>query len=54
MEKGMKKQMGHTWIEGNKEVHTFLVEDQDHPQMIEIHGELQRLSGLMHDAGYVP
>jgi hypothetical protein len=22
--------------------------------MIEIHAELQRLSGLMHDAGYVP
>ncbi len=54
MENGVKKQMGHTWIEGNKEVHTFLVEDQDHPQMIEIHAELQRLSGLMHDAGYVP
>jgi hypothetical protein len=29
-------------------------EDQDHPQMIEIHAELQRLSGLMHDAGYIP
>jgi hypothetical protein len=49
LEKGVKKQTGHTWIEGNKEVHTFVVEDQDHPQMIEIHAELQRLSGLMHD-----
>ncbi len=48
-EKGVKKQPGRTWIEVNKEVHTFVVEDQDHPQMIEIHGELQRLSGLMHD-----
>jgi hypothetical protein len=54
MEKGVKKQPGRTWIEVNNEVHTFVVEDQDHPQMIEIHGELQRLSGLMHDAGYVP
>jgi len=38
----------------NNEVHTFVVEDQDHPQMIEIHAEMQRLSRLMHDAGYVP
>jgi hypothetical protein len=32
----------------------FVVDDQDQPQMIEIHAELQRLSGLMHDAGYMP
>jgi len=36
------------------EVHTLIVDDQDHPQMTEIHAELQRLSGLMHDVGYVP
>ncbi|CAM6015544.1 unnamed protein product [Sphagnum balticum] len=53
-ERGVKKQPGRTWIEVNNEVHTFVVDDQDHPQMIEIHAELQRLSGLMHDAGYVP
>ncbi|CAK9193462.1 unnamed protein product [Sphagnum troendelagicum] len=53
-EKGVKKHLGLTWIEVNNKVHSFVVEDQDHPQMIEIHGELQRLSGLMHDAGYVP
>ncbi len=35
----------------NNEVHMFEEEDQDHTQMIEIHAELQRLSGLMHDAG---
>ncbi len=38
----------------NKEVHTFVVGDRDHPQMMEIHAELQRLSRLMRDAGYVP
>jgi hypothetical protein len=32
----------------------FVVEDQDHPQMIEIRAELERLSGIMHDAGYLP
>ncbi|CAN5956074.1 unnamed protein product [Sphagnum jensenii] len=53
-EKGVKKQPGHTWIEVNNEVHTFVVDDQDHPQMPEIHAELQRLSGHMHDAGYRP
>jgi pentatricopeptide repeat protein len=53
-EKGARKQPGHTWIEENNEVHMFVVQDQDHPQMIEIHAELQRLSGLMNDAGYVP
>jgi hypothetical protein len=32
----------------------FVVDDQDHPQMIEICAELQRLSGPVHDARYVP
>jgi hypothetical protein len=31
----------------------FVGKDQGHPQMIEIHAQLQRLSGLMHDVGYV-
>jgi hypothetical protein len=31
----------------NNEVHTFVVGDQDHPQIMEIHEEL-------HGAGYVP
>jgi hypothetical protein len=38
----------------NNQVHTFVVDDQDHPQMIEIHAELKRLSWLMRDLGYVP
>jgi hypothetical protein len=36
-ENGVKKQPGCTWIEVNNEVHTFVVDDQDHPQMTEIH-----------------
>jgi hypothetical protein len=36
----MKKQLGHTQIEVNNEVHTFVVHNQDHPQMIEIHAKL--------------
>jgi hypothetical protein len=50
-EKAAKKQPGCTWIEVDNEVHIFLVEYQDHPQLIEIHAKLQRLLGLMHDAG---
>ncbi len=52
-EKGVKKQPSRTWIEVNIEVHTFVVDDQDHPQIIEIRAELLRLLGLMHDAGYM-
>ncbi len=35
-------------------VHTFVVDDQDHPQMIKICTELTRLSRLMSDWGYLP
>jgi hypothetical protein len=52
-EKGAKKQLGCTWIEVNNEVHLFVVEDQNQPQMTEIYAELQRLSGLMHDTRYM-
>jgi hypothetical protein len=50
----VKKQLVCTWIEVNNEVRTFVVDGQDHPQMIEFHRELQRLSGLMHDIKCVP
>jgi len=53
-EKGVKKQPRHTWIEVNNKVHTFVGDDQDRPQMLEICAQLQRLSGLLHNTGYVP
>jgi len=53
-ERGVKKQPGCTWIELNNKVHTFVVDDQDHPQISEIRAELKRLSGWMHEEGYVP
>jgi len=37
MEKGVKKQPACTWIEVNGDVHVFVVDDQEHPQMLEIH-----------------
>ncbi|CAK9878571.1 unnamed protein product [Sphagnum jensenii] len=53
-ERGMKKNLGRTWIEVNNKVHTFVVDDQDHPCMLEIHAELERLSEHMTHEGYVP
>jgi len=53
-ERGMKKNLGYAWIEVNNKVHTFVVDDQDHPCMLEIHAELERLSKHMTHEGYVP
>ncbi|CAK9266173.1 unnamed protein product [Sphagnum jensenii] len=53
-ERGEKKNLGRMWIKVNNQVHTFVVDDQHHPQMIEIRAEVKRLSGLVHDLGYVP
>jgi hypothetical protein len=54
LERGVKKQPGCSWIEVNNKVHMFVLNDQDHPNMIDVHTELKRLSQQMHEAGYVP
>jgi len=54
LERGVKKEPGRTWIEVNNEVHSFIVNDEEHPQISEIHAELKRLSVLMNNLGYVP
>jgi hypothetical protein len=48
--RGEKKQQGPTRIGMNNMA--FVVDNQDHPQMIEICSQLMRLLGLIHDAGY--
>ncbi|KAJ7560247.1 hypothetical protein O6H91_04G119800 [Diphasiastrum complanatum] len=48
------KPPGKTWIEVNKVVHSFVANDQEHPQINEIWAELKRLSVLMKQAGYTP
>jgi hypothetical protein len=35
-------------------VHTFVLDNEDHPQITEITAEQKRLSGLIHNTGYVP
>jgi pentatricopeptide repeat protein len=54
LERGVKKQPDCTWIEVNNEVHTFRLDDQEHPQLNEIHAELERLYRQMNHIGYVP
>eukprot|EP01018_Ginkgo_biloba_P025162 Gb_40121 [translate_table: standard] len=50
----VKKKVGCSWIEVDKQVYAFLVGDRSHPQIQKICAELERLSGLMKAAGYVP
>eukprot|EP01018_Ginkgo_biloba_P001182 Gb_13952 [translate_table: standard] len=50
----VKKQPGYSWIEVNKQVHAFLVGDRSHPQTHKIYAKLEKLSGQMKVAGYVP
>jgi pentatricopeptide repeat protein len=53
-ERQVEKKPGCSWIEVNKEVYAFLSGDKSHPQIEKIHAELERLSGQMKAAGYVP
>jgi hypothetical protein len=54
LERGVKTQLERTWIEVNNEVYTFVLDDQQHPQMTEIFAELTRLSRHMKNVGYLP
>ncbi|KAJ7514776.1 hypothetical protein O6H91_23G058700 [Diphasiastrum complanatum] len=51
---GVKKAPGCSWIEVDNHVHAFVVGDVTHPQSKEIQAELERLVGLMKEAGYMP
>ncbi|KAL5997605.1 hypothetical protein ACLOJK_008535 [Asimina triloba] len=53
-EKGLKKTIACSWIEVKNKVHAFLAGDVSHPQSDSIYAELERLGGLMMEAGYVP
>ncbi|CAM6033764.1 unnamed protein product [Sphagnum compactum] len=54
LERGVKKEPGRTWIEVNNEMHSFMVDDQGHPHITEIHAKLRKLSAQMEEIGYVP
>eukprot|EP01018_Ginkgo_biloba_P013178 Gb_21049 [translate_table: standard] len=50
----VKKTPGYSWIEVNKQVHSFLIGDRSHPQTQKIYAELESLFSQMKVAGYVP
>eukprot|EP01018_Ginkgo_biloba_P019599 Gb_25046 [translate_table: standard] len=50
----VKKQVGCSWIEVNKEVYAFCEGERSHPQTQQIVAELERLSGQMKEAGCGP
>jgi len=52
--RGLKKIIACIWIELKGKSHGFLVGDASHPRSDEIYEELERLEGLMSQAGYVP
>ncbi|CAK9174588.1 unnamed protein product [Ilex paraguariensis] len=53
-EKGLKKSIACSWIEVKNNVHAFLSGDTSHPMSDEIYAELEKVGGLMAEAGYVP
>ena len=53
-ERGAKKPSGRSWIEVDKKVHSFVVEDRSHPEAEEIYLELKSLTKKLRRVGYVP
>ena len=53
-DRGVKKQLGRSWIAVDKKVHSFVVKDRSHPEVEEIYSELKSLTKKMRRAGYVP
>eukprot|EP01018_Ginkgo_biloba_P024067 Gb_36177 [translate_table: standard] len=53
-ERSVIKKPGCSWIEVNKQVYAFLVDDRSNPQTEEIYAKLEALSGQMKASGYVP
>lgn len=53
-ERGVVKKPGLSWIEINRKVHLFLVEDKSHPKSAEIYKFLENIFEKMKEEGYVP
>lgn len=51
---GVDKETGVSWIEIEKQIHSFVVHDRMHPQTENIYQVLVQLFGLMVDEGYLP
>lgn len=53
-DRGIKKSTACSWIEVKNEVHAFLSGDTTHPMCDAIYAELERVTVLVTEAGYVP
>eukprot|EP01018_Ginkgo_biloba_P019053 Gb_20266 [translate_table: standard] len=53
LERGVRKEPGHSQIEVKNILHTFVVEDRSHPKTEEIYAKLRELTEQMNEAGYV-
>lgn len=54
IDRGIKKSIACSWIEFKNEVHAFLSGDTSHPMCDAIYAELERVTKLVTEAGYVP
>ncbi|GMH15975.1 hypothetical protein Nepgr_017816 [Nepenthes gracilis] len=54
IERGVKKSIACSWIEIKNKVHAFLSGDDSHPMSDAIYAELERVTGLITETGYVP
>eukprot|EP01018_Ginkgo_biloba_P009720 Gb_34410 [translate_table: standard] len=50
----VKKMPGRSWIEVNNTMYDFLVGGRSHPQIDKVYAKLEKLSGQLKEAGYVP
>ncbi|EFJ26965.1 hypothetical protein SELMODRAFT_96927 [Selaginella moellendorffii] len=53
-DRGIKKPGGRSWIEINGKTSEFIVGDSWHPDLVQICQEIQRVSKVMKEHGYVP
>lgn len=51
-QRGIKKPPGQSWIELKNQVHTFVMGDRTHPQIMEIYSYLNELIGRLKEIGY--
>lgn len=53
-DRGLKKERGESSIEIDGKLHSFVAEEQFHREIDAIHGELEKLSQELKEAGYIP
>lgn len=53
-QRGVNKPPGQSWIELKNQVHSFVMGDRSHPQIVEIYSYLHELIGRLREIGYSP